>query len=201
MPHSANTSHVSSHQTHPDHFHFLFPLLQPPHALFSNVPTLPSFWLTRHWHLNFNDVDIWKWVSSFPYSYHIFTGCTACPRLLFLAPCSIWPPHFSTCVFHEIYRYQSGSLVFSNITLNSSQRSVSLSGVTNDQKSLYPCISPTIILTAPPPILPQILPPTHHPLTHLTNLHLINPSWDRCWQHLRQSQRGIIWQKLTQTQL
>lgn len=52
------------------------------------------------------------------------------------------------------------------------------------------------------PLTPALPPTLSSPSSHLTNLHLINPSWDRCWQHLRQSQRGgIIWHKLIQTQL
>lgn len=36
------------------------------------------------------------------------------------------------------------------------------------------------------PLTPAHPPALSSPSSHLTNFHLIDPSWDRCWQHLRQ---------------
>ena len=123
---------------------------------------------------------IWKSVSSFLYSHHIFTAWT-----IFLATQAhicwcYWYCFIDTRTFHFIYLYQGVSLVVANITLKR-QSKVVVYQSTNSKACL-----------------PLYMP--HHPFhgcalfsssptlssSSLTHLLLINPSWHRCWQHLRQ---------------
>lgn len=123
-------------------------------SLFSIVPTHPfsdshvtDIFISVMWA---DEQMTWKWVSPFLTDYvpcYSHSHLISFPGLLSVFPSSFF--NFSTHTFHDIYGYQRDSLVYANITMNmeASLRSVSSSGVTNDEKSIYPCLCPTILFT------------------------------------------------------